>query len=90
MIDVIDNKYFYLHNGAVAYLFGLLSNHQLEHLYYGEDLGELSKNDLEYMSLHPNKASGTVKYSKKLKILHSLIECRNSQRTVQAIFVRVL
>ncbi|KFL96804.1 alpha-galactosidase [Lactobacillus gasseri] len=67
MIDVIDNKYFYLHNGAVAYLFGLLSNHQLEHLYYGEDLGELSKNDLEYMSLHPNKASGTVKYSKKIK-----------------------
>ena len=46
MIDVIDNKYFYLHNGAVAYLFGLLPNHQLEHLYYGEDLGELSKNDL--------------------------------------------
>ena len=38
MIDVIDNKYFYLHNGAVAYLFGLLPNHQLEHLYYGEDL----------------------------------------------------
>ena len=67
MIDVIDNKYFYLHNGAVAYLFGLLPNHQLEHLYYGEDLGELSKNDLEYMSLHPNKASGTVKYSKKIK-----------------------
>ena len=67
MIDVIDNKYFYLHNGAVAYLFGLLPNHQLEHLYYGEDLGELSKNDLEYMSLHPNKASGTVKFSKKIK-----------------------
>ncbi|WP_049150661.1 alpha-galactosidase [Lactobacillus gasseri] len=67
MIDVIDNKYFYLHNDAVAYLFDLLPNYQLEHLYYGEDLGELSKNDLEYMSLHPNKASGTVKFSKKIK-----------------------
>lgn len=67
MIDVIDNKYFYLHNKEVAYLFDLLPNQQLEHLYYGEDLGKLSKNDLEYMSLHPNKASGTVKFSKKNK-----------------------
>lgn len=39
MIDVIDNKYFYLHNKEVAYLFDLLPNQQLEHLYYGEDLG---------------------------------------------------
>lgn len=69
MIDVIDNKYFYLHNKEVAYLFDLLPNQQLEHLYYGEDLGKLSKNDLEYMSLHPNKASGTVKFSKKIKNL---------------------
>ena len=38
-------------------------------IYYGEDLGKLSKNDLEYMSLHPNKASGTVKFSKKIKNL---------------------
>ena len=37
MIDVIDNKYFYLHNKEVAYLFDLLPNQQLEHLYYGED-----------------------------------------------------
>lgn len=65
MIDVIDNKYFYLHNKEVAYLFDLLLNQQLEHLYYGEDLGELSGEDLDYISLHPNKASGTVKYSKK-------------------------
>lgn len=69
MIDVIDNKYFYLHNKEVTYLFDLLPNQQLEHLYYGEDLGKLSKNDLEYMSLHPNKASGTVKFSKKIKNL---------------------
>lgn len=69
MIDVIDNKYFYQHNKEVAYLFDLLPNQQLEHLYYGEDLGKLSKNDLEYMSLHPNKASGTVKFSKKIKNL---------------------
>ena len=67
MIDVIDNKYFYLHNGAVAYLFGLLPNQQLGHLYYGEDLGELSADDLAYLTLHKNKASGTVKYSKKIK-----------------------
>ena len=67
MIDVIDNKYFYLHNKEVSYLFDLLPNQQLEHLYYGEDLGELSGEDLDYISLHPNKASGTVKYSKKIK-----------------------
>lgn len=67
MIDVIDDKYFYLHNKNVAYLFSLLPNQQLRHLYYGENLGDLSKNDLDYMSLHNNKASGTVKFSKKLK-----------------------
>lgn len=67
MIDVIDNRYFYLHNGVVSYLFDLLPNQQLEHLYYGADLGNLDRDDLSYISLHINKASGTVKFSKEIK-----------------------
>jgi alpha-galactosidase len=66
MINIIDYRYFYLHNDKIAYLFYVMKNGQLGHLYFGKNLGKLSKFDLEYMTKHDSKASGTVKYSKDI------------------------
>ncbi|EEJ71070.1 alpha-galactosidase [Lactobacillus ultunensis] len=66
MISVIDDQYFYLHNEKIAYLFYVMQNGQLGHLYFGKDLGTLTKFDLKYITKHDSKASGTVKYSKDI------------------------
>lgn len=66
MIDVISQKYFYLHNEQVAYLFYVMENGQLGHLFYGNNLGKLTDEELKYMTKHDSKASGTVKFSPDL------------------------
>lgn len=66
MIDCIAGKYFYLHNEQVSYLFYVMENGQLGHIHYGKNLGNLTEADLNYLTKHDNKASGTVKFSPKL------------------------
>lgn len=67
MIDVISNKIFYLHNDKVSYLFNVMENKQLGHLYYGKNLGDLEESDLDYLLKHDSKSAGTVKYSPEIK-----------------------
>lgn len=66
MIDIIDNRFFHLYNEQISYLFYVMDNGQLGHLYYGKPLGMLTKSDLKYITKHDSKASGTVKYSKEI------------------------
>ncbi|WP_348636401.1 alpha-galactosidase [Lactobacillus kefiranofaciens] len=63
MIDIISKQYFHLHNEKISYLFYVMKNGQLGHLYYGKDLGDLTEDDLRYIACHNNKASGTVKFA---------------------------
>lgn len=63
MINVIDNQYFHLQNNKISYLFYVMPNQQLGHLYYGQPLGDLSNKDLEYLARKVNKSAGTVKFS---------------------------
>lgn len=63
MFELIDKKYFHLHNGKISYLFYIMENGELGHLYYGKDLGKLTKEDLAYIQCDRNKSAGIVKYS---------------------------
>lgn len=63
MIEIISNKYFHLRNNKVSYIFYIMPNNQLGHLYYGAALDQLSELDLDYLSKRENKAAGTVKFA---------------------------
>ncbi|MBP2058232.1 alpha-galactosidase [Lactobacillus colini] len=63
MIEYLFNKYFHLHNDKTSYLFYIMENGELGHLYYGRELGELTREDLEYLKCDKSKSAGTVKYS---------------------------
>lgn len=63
-IEVLPGHVFHLHNQKISYLCGLLPNHQLAHLYYGEPLTDLTAKDLDYLLAQDNKSAGTIKYSK--------------------------
>ncbi len=65
MIEYIGNKYFHLKNSKVSYIFYLMPNQQLGHLYYGKALDHLSESDLDYLAKYENKAAGTVKFSEE-------------------------
>ncbi|KAF1301627.1 MULTISPECIES: alpha-galactosidase [Enterococcus] len=65
MITVTDNRYFHLKNDKISYLFYVMPNHQIGHLYFGKSLGELSETDLFYLSQKKNKSAGTVKFSEE-------------------------
>lgn len=67
MIDVELNKYFHLYNKKVSYLFYIMPNKQLGHLYYGQSLGKLDLEDLEYFSDHSNRGAEITEYDPKLK-----------------------
>lgn len=62
MIEIINDTYFHLRNHQVSYLFYLMKNKQLGHLYYGTSLGALSEDDLAYFMSRHNKSAGTVKF----------------------------
>lgn len=67
-VEVLENKFFHLHNDRISYLFYVMENGQLGHLYYGAFLGELTKEDFRYMLLRESKSAGTVKYSEALTL----------------------
>lgn len=63
MIDVIDNRFFHLHNNKISYVFYVMENGQLGHLYYGQSLDNLTMTDIKYLMTQECKSAGTVKYS---------------------------
>ena len=62
MIDIINDQIFHLSNEKVSYIFYLLKNKQLGHLYYGKSIKNLTKEDIQYFLNRDNKAAGTVKF----------------------------
>ncbi|MBP2057946.1 alpha-galactosidase [Lactobacillus colini] len=67
MIDVIDNKYFNIYNDKISYIFYIMPNNQLGHLYYGASLGKLGIADLKYLSDHSNRSAEITEYDSELK-----------------------
>lgn len=63
MIKVIENRIFHMQNEKISYIINLLKNDNLGHVYFGNKLGDLSADDIEYMFLNESKSAGTVKYS---------------------------
>ena len=63
MIEIISDNYFHLMNEEISYLFYIMDNRQLGHLYYGPSLGALTQEDVRYLIERTNKSAGTVKYS---------------------------
>lgn len=62
MIDEIKKKYFHLHNEKVSYVFYLMPNGQLGHLYYGRNLGDLTETELAYLADHTNPGAEITEY----------------------------
>lgn len=67
MIDVVADKYFNIYNNKVSYIFYIMPNNQLGHLYYGENLGKLNQNDLSYLAEHSSRGAEITEYDSKLK-----------------------
>lgn len=67
MINILEEKYFHLTNNKISYLFYIMPNGQLGHLYYGKRLGRITKSDLEYLSCHKNRGAEITEYTPKLK-----------------------
>lgn len=65
MIDFLFDKFFHLHNGKVSYLFYIMQNGELGHLYYGDELGDLTQGELNYIQDDKNKNAGTTVYSQE-------------------------
>ena len=65
MIEVINNQVFHLSNDKVSYIFYILENNHLGHLYYGKTIHTFTDETFEYFLSHENKSAGTVKYSKE-------------------------
>lgn len=63
MIDVIQNHIFHLYNQCISYVFYVMENGQLGHLYYGASLGKIDETDVAYLAEQNSKSAGTVKYS---------------------------
>lgn len=68
MIEVRNGNFFHLKNNKISYVFHVMENNQLGHLYYGQPLGELSDSDIQYLTERTNKSAGTVKFSTDLDI----------------------
>ncbi|EEJ72039.1 alpha-galactosidase [Lactobacillus ultunensis] len=66
MIDC-NNNFFHLYNEKISYLFYVMPNHQLGHLYYGKNLGQLSQGELEYLADHSNRGAEITEYDPKMK-----------------------
>lgn len=63
MIDVIEKNLFHLHNEKISYIFYVMQNGQLGHLYYGSSLDDITNEDIVYLEQQDSKSAGTVKYS---------------------------
>lgn len=66
MITVTDNRYFHLKNDKISYLFYVMPNHQIGHLYFGKSLGELSETDLFYLSQKRTSQPERSNFQKKM------------------------
>lgn len=64
MIEQLDDRVFHLHNEAISYILHVMENGQLEQLYYGAALGDLTTTELTYLINKANKSAGTVKFFK--------------------------
>lgn len=62
MIEFIGNRYFHLRNENISYIFTILKNGHLGHLYYGQSLDTIGETELDYLAKKDNKSAGTVKY----------------------------
>lgn len=65
MIEVINGNVFHLQNNRISYVFYIMKNDQLGHLYFGNPLGRLSEMDIRYLIERNNKSGGTVKFSQE-------------------------
>ncbi|WP_099223778.1 alpha-galactosidase [Listeria costaricensis] len=63
MIEILDEKIFHLYNEKISYIFYVMENQQLGHLYYGGALGAITADELGYFLERENKSAGTVKFS---------------------------
>ncbi|WP_239256301.1 alpha-galactosidase [Listeria ilorinensis] len=63
MIEILNEKIFHLYNEKISYIFYIMENQQLGHLYYGGSLGAITAHDLAYFLERENKSAGTVKFS---------------------------
>ena len=64
-MEIINNQVFHLSNSKISYIFYVLDNHHLAHLYYGKTIHNFTNENFRYFLSHDNKAAGTVKYSKE-------------------------
>ncbi|MDD8049042.1 MAG: alpha-galactosidase [Thomasclavelia sp.] len=64
MIEVIDKQFFHLYNNQISYLIHILDNGELEHVYFGKRINNLTINDCYYLIKRNSKSAGTVKYYK--------------------------
>ena len=55
-----EKKFFHLRTKKMSYVFRILKNGSLGHLYYGEPLAE--NENFDYLINDDNKAAGTIKY----------------------------
>lgn len=55
-----DKKIFHLRTKKISYVFRILKNGSLGHLYYGDTLAE--DENFDYLANDENKAAGTIKY----------------------------
>lgn len=62
MIEIIESRFFHLRNEKISFVLHVMKNQQIEQLYYGEPLGELTISELEYLVSRENKSAGTVKF----------------------------
>ena len=65
MIELMNGNVFHLRNKQISYVFYVMENGQLGHLYYGNALGQLTDSDCQYLTTRHNKSAGTVKFSKE-------------------------
>lgn len=64
MIEIYKNNVFHLYNDKISYVFYILKNGDLGHLYYGKILETSREEDFDYLMEVKNKAAGTVKFYK--------------------------
>lgn len=67
MIDIVKDKFFHLYNKKISYLFYIMPNKQLGHIYYGKALGKLDISELEYFADHSNRGAEITEYDPKMK-----------------------
>lgn len=76
MIEVNDHRIFHLYNEKISYVFYVLKNNHLGHLYFGKRLPHLDQSQIDYFITKENKAAGTVKFFKddSLFTLHDTLQ----------------